>query len=164
MAQAYRFGVFELDVSRGELLRDGQAVRLQPQPYRALEKLVERAGELVTREELRQHLWPEDIHVDFEQGLNYCVRQLRAALVDDAARPLYIETVPKRGYRFLAPVTVVGAATESPSNTDQPVQPAETRKPPKWRIAILVAGVLLLAGLFLGWRQPWKHDPPAKLT
>ena len=99
-----RFGVFQLDAQSGQLLKNGRVVRLKPQPFKLLQLLVSRAGEVVTREEIRQALWPADTFVDFEQGVNSAIKQVRDALNEDAERPLYVETVPKRGYRFTAPI------------------------------------------------------------
>lgn len=99
-----RFGPFQFDAQTGELWRDGRRVRLQRQPSRLLELLAARPGELVTREEIRQALWGDDTHVDFERSLNFCVARLRSALRDNAASPAYVETVPTRGYRFVAPI------------------------------------------------------------
>jgi len=103
-ANRFRFGEFELDTSAGELRRNGDRLRIQPQPYRLLTLLVRRAGELVTRDEIRQELWKDGTFVDFEQSVNFCVSQIREVLKDSADRPLYVQTVPKRGYRFIAPV------------------------------------------------------------
>ncbi len=99
-----RFGVFELDVGAGELRRSGRLVALTGQPMRVLMKLVERAGEVVTREELQREVWGEDTHVDFEAGLSTCINQVRTALGDRATSPRFLETLPRRGFRFLAPV------------------------------------------------------------
>ena len=103
-ANRFHFGEFELDTSAGELRRNGDRLRIQPQPYRLLTLLVRRAGELVTRDEIRQELWKDGTFVDFEQSVNFCVSQIREVLKDSADRPLYVQTVPKRGYRFIAPV------------------------------------------------------------
>ena len=97
-----RFGTFELDPISGELRRHGRKTRLPNQPFQVLRLLVERAGDLVTREELQRMLWPCDTFVDFEIGLNSAIRQVRAALGDSAKNPVFVETVPRRGYRFLA--------------------------------------------------------------
>jgi len=99
-----RFGRFELDLVRQELRRDGARVRLQPQPFKLLALLARRPGDLVTREELQRALWGESTFVDFQQGLGFCVRQVRSALGDAARSPVYLETLPRRGFRFLAPV------------------------------------------------------------
>jgi DNA-binding winged helix-turn-helix (wHTH) protein len=100
-----RFADHTFDPATGELRRqDGTVVPLEPQPARALGVLASRPGSLVTRDELRAALWPEGTHVEFDQGLNYCIRQIRAALGDNARRPVFVETVSRRGYRFLPPV------------------------------------------------------------
>jgi TolB-like protein len=99
-----RFGPFELDVTTGELRKSGDLVKLPPQPARVLAVLVRNGGRLVTRDDIRGQVWRTDTFVDFEQGLNYCIKQIRAALGDDARAPKYIETLQRRGYRFLAPV------------------------------------------------------------
>ena len=99
----YQFGPFEVDSSTGELLKNGFRVKLQDQPYRLLVALLENPGGVVSREELRNRLWQDDTFVDFENGLRVAVRKLREALGDDAENPRYIETIPKRGYRFLVP-------------------------------------------------------------
>jgi DNA-binding winged helix-turn-helix (wHTH) protein len=99
-----RFGVFQLDVQAGQLLKGGRVVRLKPQPFKLLHLLVSRAGDVVTREEIRETLWGSETFVDFEQGVNSAIKQVREALGEDADRALYIETVPKRGYRFTATI------------------------------------------------------------
>jgi DNA-binding winged helix-turn-helix (wHTH) protein len=103
-AAIVRFGVFQLDEQAGLLFKNGRIVRLKPQPFKLLLLLVNRAGEVVTREEIREELWGSDTFVDFEQGVNSAIKQVREALGEDADRSLYVETVPKRGYRFTAPV------------------------------------------------------------
>jgi cholera toxin transcriptional activator len=99
-----RFGVFELDLSAGELRKNGRKLRLQEQPFQILALLLERAGDVVTREELRQKLWAADTFVDFDHGLNTAVNKLREVLGDSASTPRYIETLARRGYRFIAPL------------------------------------------------------------
>ena len=99
-----KFGVFELDLRTGELRKNGLKVRLAEQPLQALVALVENSGELVTREQLRERLWPGGTFVDFEHSLNAAVKKLRDALGDTAENPRFIETLARRGYRFLAPV------------------------------------------------------------
>src|SRR5262250_3030280 len=103
-ATLLRFDLFELDTAASELRRNGERIKLPPQPFRVLELLVRRGGEVVTREEIRQRIWQEDTFVDFDQGLNFCIRQIREAVGDTAEAPQYIETLPRRGYRFLVPV------------------------------------------------------------
>ena len=99
-----RFSVFELNLRSGELRKAGTRINLQEQPLQALALLVERPGELVSREELRLRLWPKDTFVDFEHGLNAVIKRLRETLGDSADTPRFVETVPRRGYRFIAPV------------------------------------------------------------
>jgi Tol biopolymer transport system component/DNA-binding winged helix-turn-helix (wHTH) protein len=103
-AEMVRFDVFKLDLRAGELLKEGRKIKLQEQPFRVLALLLQRAGEVVTRDELRQQLWPADTFVDFDHGLNSAVARLREALRDSAEKPRFIETVAKRGYRFIAPL------------------------------------------------------------
>jgi DNA-binding winged helix-turn-helix (wHTH) protein/tetratricopeptide (TPR) repeat protein len=138
-----RFGVFELNLATTELRKNGTPVKLAPQPFRLLALLAARAGQVVTREEIQQQLWGEETYVDFEQGMNHCVKQIRNVLNDNADTPLYIETVPRRGYRFLAPVTskVIPApeprVTESKSGLQSGIgaivlaRQASTEKPPE---------------------------------
>jgi DNA-binding winged helix-turn-helix (wHTH) protein len=99
-----RFGMFEVDLRNGELRKGGVLVKLQQQPFKVLALLVERPGDIVTREELRCRIWGGDTFVDFDQGLNFCIKQIRAALGDQADTPRYVETLPRRGYRFIAPL------------------------------------------------------------
>ncbi len=102
-----RFGAFELDLEQQELRQEGAPVRLAPQPFKVFVFLISRAGRMVTRKELQEQLWSDSTFVDFEVGLNRCIRQIRAALNDDAEEPQFIETLPRRGYRFIAPVKEV---------------------------------------------------------
>ena len=108
----WRFGAFEFDAQTSELRRSGVLIKLREQSSRILIYLLEHAGQAVTREELRQYLWPSDTFVDFDHSLNTAVMKLRDALGDSADKPLYIETLPKKGYRFVAPVSL--AQTTSP--------------------------------------------------
>jgi TolB-like protein/DNA-binding winged helix-turn-helix (wHTH) protein/Tfp pilus assembly protein PilF len=142
-----RFGPFELDVAAGELRKSGILIKLQPQPFRVLLLLAERAGTVLTREEIQQHLWSESTFVDFEHGINFSINQIRGALVDDAEKPRYIETLPRRGYRFIATVECLPEIAEPKPNVKAAGDPA-------WRSA-LVAGLLaiLLAGSYFGWRR-----------
>jgi len=124
----YRFGQFELDLGAGELRRNAARVRLQPQPFKLLGLLVRRAGGLVGRDEIRTELWPDGTFVDFDQSVNFAIKQIREVLGDSAERPLYIETIPRRGYRFIAPIEsgVREVATEPrpPSTTTVRLQKA----------------------------------------
>jgi len=116
-----RFGVFELDLRTAELRKYGHKLPIQGQPIQILILLTERAGELVTREELHQKLWPADTYVDFEHGLNAAVKRLRQALNDSADNPRFVETLPRRGYRFIAPVETFGASPQVPGAGDAPL-------------------------------------------
>lgn len=111
--RVFRFGLFEADAQAGELRRDGAKVSLQEQPFQVLVALLERPGELVWREDLRQQVWPEDTFVEFDHALNTAVKKIRIALGDCANSPEFVETIPKRGYRFLAAVQVVEEALPS---------------------------------------------------
>jgi cholera toxin transcriptional activator len=99
-----RFGVFEVDLTAGELRKNGMKLRLQGQPFQVLAVLLERPGQVVTREELQQKLWPSDTFVDFDHSLNTAVNKVREVLSDSASNPRYVETLARRGYRFIAPV------------------------------------------------------------
>jgi DNA-binding winged helix-turn-helix (wHTH) protein/Tol biopolymer transport system component len=140
----YRFGVFELEAHTGELRRNGIKLKLQDQPYQVLLKLLEHAGQTVTREQLRSALWPADTFVDFETGLNTTIKRLRETLGDSAENPAFIETLPKRGYRFIAPVTAPNSGSESVP---------ETVGPERVRLSTMlkVGAVLILAALSVGF-------------
>src|SRR5438309_6342394 len=109
-SQLIRFDTFELDLRAGELRKGGTRIRLQEQPLQVLQALLENPGELVTREELQKRIWPADTFVDFDHGLHAAVNRLRSALNDSADRPRYVETVARRGYRFIGQL-------ESPSSS-----------------------------------------------
>ena len=109
-----RFGAFELDLRSGELRKDRELVKLTPQPFKLLTLLALRSGEVVSRDEIRRQIWPGDTFVDFDHGMNFCIRQIREALQDDAEAPRYIETRPRRGYRFLQPVETESVAGDAP--------------------------------------------------
>jgi DNA-binding winged helix-turn-helix (wHTH) protein len=109
-ARLLRFGVFELDLEAGELRKNGVRLRLQEQPLQVLIALLENAGRVVTREELRQRIWPADTFVDFDHSLNTAVNKIREVLGDSASSPRFVETLARRGYRFIAPVNGVEAA------------------------------------------------------
>jgi DNA-binding winged helix-turn-helix (wHTH) protein len=108
-----RFGIFEVDLATGELRRKGLKIRLQEQPFQVLKMLLERPGELVRREDLRQRLWPEVLSADFEQGLNKAVHKVRLALGDSADNPHFVETLSRRGYRFIASLEGNGRAAST---------------------------------------------------
>ena len=113
-----RFGVFEVDLSAGELRKSGVKLRLQGQPFQVLALLLERAGEVVTREELQQKLWPSDTFVDFDHSLNTAINKVREVLGDSASSPRYVETLARRGYRFIAPVQAP-VQSGAPSDTSR---------------------------------------------
>jgi len=115
MASLLRFGVFEIDLKSGELRKDGVPLRLAPQPLELLALLASQAGQVVPRERIRHRLWSAGTFVDFEQGVNHCVRQIRNALGDDARSSRYVETLPRRGYRFAVPVEQAEPAAADPS-------------------------------------------------
>ena len=120
-----RFAVFEVDLAAGELRRNGVRVRLQEQPFQILAYLLDRPGEVVTREELREKLWPADTFVDFDHSLNTAINKLREALGDSASNPRYVETLARRGYRFLAPLqTGTAKAQGSPEAQPAPASAA----------------------------------------
>jgi DNA-binding winged helix-turn-helix (wHTH) protein len=99
-----RFGVFELNLDLEELRKNGTLLKLPPQPFKLLALLASHSGQVVTRDEIQAQLWGNDTFIDFEQGVNKCIKQIRSALSDNPDNPLYLETIPRRGYRFLAPV------------------------------------------------------------
>src|ERR1700720_1959769 len=119
-----RFGPFEVDLHTQELWKFGTRLRLVGQPFEILAVLLSRPGELVTREELRNRLWPADTFVDFNHGLNAAVNKLREALSDSAENPRYVETLPRRGYRFIAAVTRATSAAppEPPPQPEIPIR------------------------------------------
>jgi len=139
-ARIYRFGAFALDSRTGELANGAKKTQLREQPLRLLLALLEQPGDLVTREELVGRLWPEGTFVDFDRGLNKAVNHLREALGDSAEEPLFIETLPRRGYRFIALVTCNGG---------EPIQAAPKAAPRSWRHLWLVAGTVVLACLVI---------------
>ncbi len=178
--QFIRFGAFELRVESGELLSQGVSLKLPPQPFKVLAVLVEHAGQLVTREEIQRQVWGADTFVDFDKGLNFCIKQIREALGDNAQAPRFIETLPRRGYRFIAPVerfnglnSANGSAIETaePLIADlalnplsapavlQPVKQRSTRSPaPHQRTWIIV----IVVGLALVLYTLWKRLPASQ--
>ena len=174
-----RFGVFELDPRTGELRKAGSRVRLAGQPLRLLERLVERPGDLVTREELRRELWSDDTFVDFERNLNSAIKRLRGALGDSAETPRFIETLPRRGYRFLVPVERIAVHSEPSSvpasaapgdpASEEPRAPAEHRTNKSSRVNArlvpwLIAAVALAAFAVGLAHTVWRDRPPAYRT
>ncbi|MCP5113665.1 MAG: winged helix-turn-helix transcriptional regulator, partial [bacterium] len=130
-----RFGVFEVDFAAAELRKRGRKVKLEAQPFQVLCVLIRRPGELVTREELQQQLWPADTFVEFDHSLNTAVKKIRQALDDSPRNPKYIETAPRQGYRFIGAVDSPGE--ETPSRRWNPVSVA---------LVIVVAGIAAATG------------------
>src|SRR5215469_1697491 len=114
IVQEIAFGEYLLDLRTGELRRNGDILKLQPQPAKVLTILAGRAGEVVTRQELAEQVWGSETYVDFEHGLNYAIQQIRNALDDDPKKPRFLETMPKRGYRFIAVVSPAVAEQTRP--------------------------------------------------
>jgi TolB-like protein/DNA-binding winged helix-turn-helix (wHTH) protein/Flp pilus assembly protein TadD len=177
LAAGLRFGVFEVDLRAGELRKHGLAIRIQKQPFQVLAMLIERPGEVVTREELQKKLWPADTFVDFDHGLNKTINKIREALGDSAVSPRFVETVARRGYRFLAEVKVANAAPSgSPEQATPPPPAADVRDQEKlagrlatpkyhlpsiaWKIPVLVL-LLLIASLATWKRHSWNRPSPA---
>ena len=148
------FGPFVFDSATGSLTKHGAAVKLQPQPARVLSLLVGRAGQLVTRDELKQTVWSEGTHVDFERGLNFCISQIRFALGDSADTPRYIETEPKRGYRFIGALPQIATAGPAP-------EPPRTRWSPR---ALVIVAVLLIAAALVSAIAALSHDGRVRLA
>lgn len=172
-ASLFRFGIFEADSGNYTLTRGGARVKIQEQPFRLLLLLLERPGEIVSREELRQRLWPEGTYVDFDGSLNVLLKRLRATIGDDPENPRFVETVPRRGYRFIAPVSIVAPKTEptTPKSSDNalphttPQIPSEivgsiakvpvlTTKRRYWIAAAMLAAIATVA---LGGWLVWHH-------
>jgi TolB-like protein/DNA-binding winged helix-turn-helix (wHTH) protein/Flp pilus assembly protein TadD len=163
-----RFGVFELDLNTGELRKSGRAVRLRPQAAKVLGILASRPGQLVTREDLQGQLWGQETFVDFEHSINLCIREIRTALSDDAATPRYVETLPRQGYRFIAPIHDSDRSAKDPAVDLQGSAPANGTTPiilaPRrsyWPLALLGALVALAIAIVAAvtnpgdWRGRW---------
>jgi DNA-binding winged helix-turn-helix (wHTH) protein/TolB-like protein len=153
----YTFGTFAFDDATLELTREGRRVSLEPQPARALARLLAGAGALVTRDEMREAIWGAHTHVDYDRGLAYCIGQVRTALVDSGDNPRFVQTLPKRGFRFVAPVSATAAATAAeiaPATTefraDLSVAAADPTRPDRrWALGVLAAGLVLAGGWWL---------------
>jgi len=163
MEQSRRSGSLALDLRSGEVQKNGRRVKLQEQPFQVLAALVERPGEVVTREELRQRVWPENTFVDFNNGLNIAIVKLRQALNDDAANPRYIETLPKRGYRFIAAVEAGKNGGEQQAKAPAPPN-VETREVfkrgrGKSTLALATMAGIALAAFGFGWGNYFRRMP-----
>src|SRR5256714_4664044 len=143
LRRVVRFGVFEVDLVAGELFKQGIKIRLQQQPFRVLALLLERPGEVVTREDLRQAIWPAGTFVEFDVGLDAAIHKLRSALGDSAENPRLVETLPRRGYRFIARVDDVTASEAAQSGRPRAV-------------ARIIAGAVALAAVAAPW-HPWSR-------
>jgi len=148
MIEIVRFGTFQLDLKARELRKAGLKVKLQDQPFRVLSLLIDRAGQVVTREQLRENIWPSDVYVTFDQGLNNAIKKVRIALEDSADNPRFVETVAKRGYRFIAPVTV------EPQEASEPASPQRSRSFRKTPAFALAAAVVLASLAYWSWHRP----------
>jgi DNA-binding winged helix-turn-helix (wHTH) protein/Tol biopolymer transport system component len=152
-----RFGIFEVDLRAGQFRRNGFKVRLQDQPFQVLAMLLERPGEVVTREELRARLWSADTFVDFDHGLNAAVKRLRDALGDSAENPRFVETLARRGYRFLTPVEFPAAGTAT-----LPAPVTSNASKPRWRLVLggfFILSVAIGFGLQMGMRASRALQP-----
>ncbi len=145
-----RFGAYEFDPTSGELRKAGMAVHLSPQPARVLALLAGRAGQVVTREVIREKIWGSETYVDFEQGLNHCIKQIRTALCDDVGSPRYIQTLPRLGYRFIAEVEVTSPVEAAPPPAGGTPEAAGTSRPRlRWWLVSAVLGVAATAVVLL---------------
>jgi DNA-binding winged helix-turn-helix (wHTH) protein len=168
-----RFGPFQVDQHRQEVSKNGVRLKLQGKVYQVLMALIEKQGEVVTREELRVRLWPADTHVNYDANVNTTVNKLRQALNDSSEKPLYIETIPRKGYCLIVaaeyaelPQAVAPVAAAPSSNGKSHAQPASEPAPPKsdiWItigiIGLILAGMLLGAGITKLWLQNFAPAP-----
>ncbi|MCP5118006.1 MAG: hypothetical protein GY953_44895, partial [bacterium] len=155
--QPVRFGAFEADFQARELRKRGLRIRLQEHPFRLLAILLERPGEVVTREEIQKRLFPEDTFVEFDHSVNTAIQKIRQALGDSATHPRFVETLPRRGYRFVAPVEGILA--------EQPPPPAKHRRPVL--VVVVVAVALLAAAALIAAMVAWftaRRTPKTPLT
>jgi Tol biopolymer transport system component/DNA-binding winged helix-turn-helix (wHTH) protein len=159
LTEVVRFGVYEVDPQAGELRRNGIKVKIQEQPYQVLSLLLERPGEVITREELKRRLWPADTFVDFDHSLNAAIKRLRDVLRDSADNPRFVETLARRGYRFLAPVTGSLPSGVSPVRPVSHMAP-RSRNRARWIAAIVVlAGACISVGFHIGNRAARAEVP-----
>jgi TolB-like protein/DNA-binding winged helix-turn-helix (wHTH) protein/Tfp pilus assembly protein PilF len=165
-----RTGLFEIDLGSGDVRKSGRKVPLQEQPFRVLAMLLERPGDIIPREELQARLWPADTFVGFDEGINTAIRKLRVAFGDSADNPRFIETIPRRGYRFLAPVHEAAAETAQPSESvaagDATAEVPRSRPGSVQRLVVALLAVTLLAVLagvtYLRRSHPPKNSPAQK--
>ncbi len=165
--QVRHFGLFELDLRAGELRRNGSKIKLQEQPFRILELLLQNPGEVVSRDEIRSRLWPEDTFVDFDHSLNAAIRRLRDALGDSAENPRFVETVARRGYRFVAPVNNGNQAVAEPASDTEAEKPALRTSGYThfwWLISGVTAAILLLAAGIVLFLLRRDHSSQARIS
>src|SRR5205085_2025432 len=143
-----RFGVFEVDLASGELRKQGVRIKLQEQPFQALVALIERPGEVLTREELQKRLWPADTTVDFDRGLNKAIARVRDALGDDADNPRFIETLPSRGYRFLSQAGPAFSPVTEIRSSPASAPPVAPRRRLPWIAGGLAVAILATIGVY----------------
>jgi DNA-binding winged helix-turn-helix (wHTH) protein/TolB-like protein len=155
----YRFGLFEFTAEARELRREGALVRLQSQPAQVLACLVERAGQVVSRDELRRTVWGPDTFVDFDRGLNFCISQIRSALEDDSAAPVYIRTIPKQGYQFIAPVEQVAKRAPDDQEIVTPPRGVNARAIVLASVGVILA-ILMLAASYRFLQRRIPKNPP----
>jgi Tol biopolymer transport system component/DNA-binding winged helix-turn-helix (wHTH) protein len=157
-----RFGLFEFDLSAGDLRKQGRKVKLQDQPFQVLLLLLRSPGEIVTREELQQALWAADTYVEFDQGLNTAIKKIRQALGDSADNPRFVETIPRKGYRFIAPVS----SNEAPAPMSVPGAPEPVGRHHSLRIAALLTLVVASVAVWFFWttKKPEPAPEPVPLT
>ncbi len=154
----YRFGVFEFDAATGQLSKHGRFVALEPQPAKALARLLLRAGTVVTRDELKDAVWGSDIHVDFDRGLAYCLSQIRAALGDSGENPRFVQTLPRKGYKFIAPliqeINHVASDPDAASGSRISMRDASNRTVMAAGLMVLISGLAWLVFSLLPSRTP----------
>ncbi|HSS97211.1 MAG TPA: winged helix-turn-helix domain-containing protein, partial [Terriglobales bacterium] len=161
---SYRFGLYVLDPVNGTLTRNQMRVRLQEQPFQLLLLLVERAGQIVSREEIRNRLWPQNTFVEFDKSLGVAVLKVREALADEASNPRFIETIPRRGYRFIAPVKVETVPNQNPAIATSAVPDLVVAQPARllrkhWLRALIVLFLVSAVGYVLYPRRRPVFDP-----
>ena len=165
-AAIIRFGLFEVNLAAGELRKNGARIKLQQQPFQILVILLQHHGDIVTREQLREQLWPADTFVDFDHSLNAAIKRLRDALGESADNPIYIETLARRGYRFNAPLRLSGAPIANGTDlAGAPVSPNPSAKPTRRRLryALLGAGLAILLSLgILLWAARARNSASSK--
>ena len=156
LARVVRFGTFEVNLQTGELRRQGQKLKLQEQPFQVLAALLERPGEVVTREELHNKLWPSDTFVDFDHGLNAAIKRLRRVLGESAETPIFIETLARRGYRFIAPVN--GFCDPSRVQTATALEGKKSFLLHPWVGVTFFSSIAVGVLVWAAWWHPWQHE------